>query len=111
MQIHCSFGCLGRTNSQHVRFHVPNAKDYIRDGARWTYFQVGGVETQKSTPHQLIITPYRFFSQVWISTGTPALATFVSGLAAGLAALVIRLEILVEMMSIGKLIHCHANHF
>lgn len=57
-------------------------------------------ETHPSSSDNL--TPYRFFSQVWISTGTPALATFVSGLAAGLAALVIRLEILVEMMSIGK---------
>lgn len=44
----------------------------------------------------------RVFSQVWPSTGTPALATFVSGLAAAVAALFIRLEILVEMMSIGK---------
>lgn len=45
---------------------------------------------------------YRLFAQVWPSTGTPALATFVSGLAAAVAALFIRLEILVEMMSIGK---------
>jgi hypothetical protein len=30
------------------------------------------------------------------------LATFISGLAAALAALVIQLEVLVEMMSIGK---------
>lgn len=42
------------------------------------------------------------FSQIWPSTGTPAFATFVSGLAAAIAALFIRLEILVEMMSIGK---------
>jgi hypothetical protein len=35
------------------------------------------------------------------------LATFISGLAAALAALLIRLEILVEMMSIGKL---HVHH-
>lgn len=45
---------------------------------------------------------FKIFSQVWPSTGTPALATFVSGLAAAVAALFIRLEILVEMMSIGK---------
>lgn len=47
---------------------------------------------------------FRIFSQVWPSTGTPALATFVSGLAAGVAALFIRLETLVEMMSIGTLL-------
>ncbi|KAK9888876.1 hypothetical protein WA026_001097 [Henosepilachna vigintioctopunctata] len=46
----------------------------------------------------------RNFSQVWPSTGTPAFATFVSGLAAATAALFIRLEILVEMMSIGTLL-------
>lgn len=50
----------------------------------------------------MIVQICRFFSQVWTSTGTPALATFISGLAAGIAALIIRLEILVEMMSIGK---------
>ncbi|CAG9825044.1 unnamed protein product [Phaedon cochleariae] len=47
---------------------------------------------------------FRIFSQVWPSTGTPALATFVSGLTAAVAALFIRLEILVEMMSIGTLL-------
>ncbi|XP_060517879.1 probable cationic amino acid transporter isoform X2 [Cylas formicarius] len=47
---------------------------------------------------------FKIFSQVWPSTGTPALATFCSGLAAALAALFIRLEILVEMMSIGTLL-------
>ncbi|KAL3280941.1 hypothetical protein HHI36_004168 [Cryptolaemus montrouzieri] len=47
---------------------------------------------------------FRTFSQVWPSTGTPAFATFVSGLAAATAALFIRLEILVEMMSIGTLL-------
>ncbi|KAJ3653235.1 hypothetical protein Zmor_012497 [Zophobas morio] len=47
---------------------------------------------------------FKVFSQVWPSTGTPALATFISGLAAGVAALFIRLEILVEMMSIGTLL-------
>lgn len=40
------------------------------------------------------------------ATGTPVLATFTSGLAAAVAALVIRLEVLVEMMSIGKSIRC-----
>ncbi|KAI7815696.1 cationic amino acid transporter [Rhyzopertha dominica] len=47
---------------------------------------------------------FKIFAQVWPSTGTPALATFVSGLAAAVAALFIRLEILVEMMSIGTLL-------
>ncbi|XP_044752454.1 probable cationic amino acid transporter isoform X1 [Coccinella septempunctata] len=47
---------------------------------------------------------FRTFSQVWPSTGTPAFATFISGLAAATAALFIRLEILVEMMSIGTLL-------
>lgn len=47
---------------------------------------------------------FKIFAQVWPSTGTPALATFVSGLAAACAALIIRLEILVEMMSIGTLL-------
>nr|XP_023020498.1 cationic amino acid transporter 2-like [Leptinotarsa decemlineata] len=47
---------------------------------------------------------FRVFSQVWPSTGTPAVATFMSGLAAAVAALFIRLEILVEMMSIGTLL-------
>ncbi|KAF7278993.1 hypothetical protein GWI33_007798 [Rhynchophorus ferrugineus] len=50
------------------------------------------------------VNNYRIFSQVWPSTGTPALATFCSGLAAAIAALFIRLEILVEMMSIGTLL-------
>ncbi|KAJ8938485.1 hypothetical protein NQ318_007121, partial [Aromia moschata] len=41
-------------------------------------------------------------SQILPSTGTPVLATFLSGFAAALASLFIRLEILVEMMSIGR---------
>ncbi|KAG8231309.1 hypothetical protein J437_LFUL006965 [Ladona fulva] len=48
---------------------------------------------------------FKVLSAVWPLTGTPALATFVSGLAASLAALLIQLEVLVEMMSIGKLTH------
>jgi cationic amino acid transporter 14 len=49
----------------------------------------------------------RTLSQVWPATGTPVLATFISGLAAALAALLIQLEVLVEMMSIGKPVtHC-----
>ncbi|KAF2881064.1 hypothetical protein ILUMI_25113, partial [Ignelater luminosus] len=47
---------------------------------------------------------FRTLAQVWPSTGTPAIATFTSGLAASLAALVIQLEVLVEMMSIGTLL-------
>lgn len=50
----------------------------------------------------VIVARFRMFAQVWPSTGTPALATFCSGLAAGCAALLIQLEILVEMMSIGE---------
>lgn len=50
-----------------------------------------------------MINPDRMFAQVWPSTGTPALATFCSGLLAGCAALLIRLEILVQMMSIGTM--------
>ncbi|XP_050301397.1 cationic amino acid transporter 2 isoform X2 [Anthonomus grandis grandis] len=47
---------------------------------------------------------FRTFSQVWPNTGTPALATFCSGMGAAIAALFIKLEILVEMMSIGTLL-------
>jgi hypothetical protein len=36
-------------------------------------------------------------------TGTPAVATVVLGLMAAFAALIIQLEVLVEMMSIGEL--------
>lgn len=44
----------------------------------------------------------RGLSKVWSATGTPAVATFISGVAAAIAALVIQLEVLVEMMSIGE---------
>ncbi|XP_076652987.1 solute carrier family 7 member 14 [Halictus rubicundus] len=47
---------------------------------------------------------FRSLSQVWPATGTPALATLTSGLAAAMAALLIQLEVLVEMMSIGTLL-------
>ncbi|XP_021914396.1 probable cationic amino acid transporter isoform X2 [Zootermopsis nevadensis] len=47
---------------------------------------------------------FRTLSQVWPTTGTPVLATFISGLAAAMAALLIQLEVLVEMMSIGTLL-------
>ncbi|PSN52747.1 putative cationic amino acid transporter [Blattella germanica] len=42
---------------------------------------------------------FRTLSQVWPATGTPVLATFISGMAAAVAALVIQLEVLVEMIS------------
>ncbi|XP_058792722.1 cationic amino acid transporter 2 isoform X1 [Phymastichus coffea] len=47
---------------------------------------------------------FRSLSQVWPMTGTPALATVTSGLCAAVAALLIQLEVLVEMMSIGTLL-------
>ncbi|GLV37799.1 uncharacterized protein CBL_06499 [Carabus blaptoides fortunei] len=47
---------------------------------------------------------FRTLAQVWPSTGTPAIATFGSGLFAAIAALVIQLDVLVEMMSIGTLL-------
>ncbi|XP_018565516.1 cationic amino acid transporter 2 [Anoplophora glabripennis] len=47
---------------------------------------------------------FRVFSQVWPSTGTPVLATFVSGLTAAVAVLFVGLELLVQMMSIGTLL-------
>ncbi|RLU17730.1 hypothetical protein DMN91_009967 [Ooceraea biroi] len=43
-------------------------------------------------------------SQVWPATGTPAVATLTSGICAAFAALLIQLEVLVEMMSIGTLL-------
>lgn len=47
---------------------------------------------------------FRVFARVWQAAGTPAFATLISGLGAAIAALVVRLEILVEMMSIGTLL-------
>ncbi|XP_076758351.1 solute carrier family 7 member 14 [Xylocopa sonorina] len=47
---------------------------------------------------------FRMLSQVWPATGTPAIATLTSGVCAALAALLIQLEVLVEMMSIGTLL-------
>ncbi|XP_028049258.1 cationic amino acid transporter 2 [Monomorium pharaonis] len=47
---------------------------------------------------------FRSLGQVWPATGTPAFATLTSGIAAAFAALLIQLEVLVEMMSIGTLL-------
>ncbi|XP_011499118.1 PREDICTED: probable cationic amino acid transporter [Ceratosolen solmsi marchali] len=47
---------------------------------------------------------FRSLSQIWPLTGTPALATLTSGLCAAFVALLIQLEVLVEMMSIGTLL-------
>ena len=44
----------------------------------------------------------RRLAEVWNLTGTPAIATVVLGCLAAFAALIIKLEVLVEMMSIGK---------
>lgn len=47
---------------------------------------------------------FKFLAEVWPMTGTPAIATCIFGLAAAFAALIIRLDVLVEMMSIGTLL-------
>lgn len=47
---------------------------------------------------------FKQLSQIWTKTGVPGLATILSGLAAALVSLLVRLEVLVEMMSIGTLL-------
>uniref|UniRef100_A0A1A9WDQ4 Cationic amino acid transporter C-terminal domain-containing protein n=1 Tax=Glossina brevipalpis TaxID=37001 RepID=A0A1A9WDQ4_9MUSC len=47
---------------------------------------------------------FKQMSQLWQRTNVPGLATLCSGAAAALVALTVRLEILVEMMSIGTLL-------
>lgn len=47
---------------------------------------------------------FRQLSQLWDRTNAPGIATILSGLAAAIVALIIRLETLVEMMSIGTLL-------
>ncbi|KAF6198285.1 hypothetical protein GE061_008033 [Apolygus lucorum] len=47
---------------------------------------------------------FRSLSQVFPGTGTPVFATFICGTAAAMASLVISLDVLVEMMSIGTLL-------
>ncbi|KAL7641365.1 UNVERIFIED_CONTAM: hypothetical protein RMT77_008504 [Armadillidium vulgare] len=47
---------------------------------------------------------FKKLAEVWLVTGTPAVATVVFGLGAAFAALLISLNVLVEMMSIGTLL-------
>lgn len=47
---------------------------------------------------------FKQLSQIWSKTGSPGIATIGSGIAAGVVALFVRLEVLVEMMSIGTLL-------
>jgi solute carrier family 7 (cationic amino acid transporter), member 14 len=47
---------------------------------------------------------FKKLSQLWMRTGVPGIATIISGIAAAVVALFVRLEILVEMMSIGTLL-------
>lgn len=47
---------------------------------------------------------FKKLSQLWARTGVPGIATVVSGISAAVVALFVRLEILVEMMSIGTLL-------
>lgn len=47
---------------------------------------------------------FKKLSQLWDRTGVPGIATILSGVAAACVALLVRLEILVEMMSIGTLL-------
>lgn len=47
---------------------------------------------------------FKQLAQLWDRTNAPGIATLLSGLAAAAVAMVIRLEVLVEMMSIGTLL-------
>ncbi|KAL7023711.1 hypothetical protein ACKWTF_012747 [Chironomus riparius] len=47
---------------------------------------------------------FKKLAQLWTKTGVPGIATIVSGISAAIVALFVRLEILVEMMSIGTLL-------
>lgn len=47
---------------------------------------------------------FKKLAQLWERTNVPGIATIISGLAAAIVALFVRLEILVEMMSIGTLL-------
>lgn len=47
---------------------------------------------------------FKQLSHLWTRTNAPGIATIMSGIAAALVALTVRLEILVEMMSIGTLL-------
>lgn len=102
MQIHCCSRRPSWPHREHVRLNVSNAKDRVCHGARRAHIQVSVLRIEMRFFVLILMRIFRIFAQVWPSTGTPALATFISGLAAAVAALFIRLEILVEMMSIGK---------
>jgi amino acid transporter len=82
--------CLGGADRVHVRLHVPHAKDRLRDGQGWAYFQV---RASKPLVKQKLICVcfHRDLSRVLPFTGTPVLATLCSGLAASVAALFILL--------------------
>lgn len=47
---------------------------------------------------------FRRLAQLWSKTGVPGIATLGSGVAAAIVSMVVRLEVLVEMMSIGTLL-------
>lgn len=47
---------------------------------------------------------FRQLAQLWDRTNAPGIATLLSGLAAALVAMIVQLEVLVEMMSIGTLL-------
>lgn len=107
VQVHCGGRGTGRSHCIHVWFHVSHATHRVCHGSGWTHIQVRcedlscGVEWGELKWNVLAVC-CRTLSQVWPTTGTPVLATFISGLAAAMAALLIQLEVLVEMMSIGK---------